>query len=231
MSHLALPQPGEHRLKSRSSATHATINERLAEQITRRIEERKEWIGIAVSTADAGSDSNDDILAPYASEIVGIDVSSQMVDAYNQHAANQGLVPTEMHGIVGDLTLQSSSSAKKASLCGPEYFDFDLAVVGMALHHVQDVDLAVRRLLERVRVGKGVLLVLDYLRHEHVRGHDGCVCHDGFSEQEMIGVLERAGCKEVESVVLGRGRVRSENALSGATSERSLFMCRGTRQE
>lgn len=52
-----------------------------------------------------------------------------------------------------------------ASLTSPEFYDFDIAAVGLGFHHFDDPKLAARRLAERLKVG-GVLMILDFLPHE-----------------------------------------------------------------
>jgi len=43
-------------------------------------------------------------LAPHAKCIVGVDISQNMVDHYNQSVANQGIPPEEMRAVCCDLT-------------------------------------------------------------------------------------------------------------------------------
>lgn len=161
-------------------------------------------------------------MASYVSEVRGIDISVNMVHEYNTRAQNQGLYPSEMSAVVGDLLDPSGASP---SICEPDLFQFDLAVVGFSLHHFANPELAVMRLLERLKAGTGVLLIIDFLPHEHIAsiGHH-TVAHHGFGESDMTAILERAACQEVDYVVLGRGVTR---AASGEQHERGVFMCKG----
>ena len=60
-----------------------------------------------------------------------------------------------------------------ADISGPEYSDFDLVAVSMALHHFEDPGLAMNRLGQRLRQG-GVCLIIDIIpeeHHDHDHGH------------------------------------------------------------
>lgn len=148
-----------------------------------------------------------------------------MVREYNARAVNQGLLPSEMFAYAGDLLDPSGQPSE--TICGPDLFNFDLAVVGLGLHHFDDPQLAVNRLLERLKDGTGVLLIVDFLPHEHVpgEGHD-TVARNGFEEKEMLALMERAGCRGIAYVILGKGVTW---AVDGQKHERSIFMCRGTK--
>lgn len=164
-------------------------------------------------------------LAPYASEIRGIDISTNMVTAYNEQARNQGLSPSEMSATVGDLLDPSGPSAH---ISAPEYYDFDLAAVGLGMHHFHDPRVAAERLVKRIKVGSGVLLVLDFLLHDHVPGgsSQNTVAHHGFEQQDVVELMKQAGCDDVDLVVLGQGAVWTAD---GERHPRRVFMCRGRR--
>jgi hypothetical protein len=51
-----------------------------------------------------------------------------------------------------------------AAFASPEFFDFDIAAVGLGFHHFDDPALAARRLAARLSVG-GVLVIIDFLPH------------------------------------------------------------------
>ncbi|KAI9788849.1 MAG: hypothetical protein M1816_006513 [Peltula sp. TS41687] len=168
------------------------------------------------------------VLGPYVSELRGIDVSAQMVRAYNARAANQGLPPSEMFAYAGDLLEPTES------IGGADLYGFDLVVVGLGLHHLADARLAMERLGRRLTDdGSGVLLVVDFLPHGLVPGGGGgggdgdcgeTVACGGFGEAEMVALMRRAGCREVRYVVLGKGVTCSPE---GKKLERTVFMCRG----
>jgi len=51
------------------------------------------------------------------------------------------------------------------ALASPEFYNFDIAAVGLGFHHFDKPALAARRLAERLKTG-GVLLILDFLPHD-----------------------------------------------------------------
>lgn len=132
-------------------------------------------------------------LAPYTTQCVGIDLSENMVAAYNTRAENQGLTPSEMHAYQGNLL----SPAPSPTLT-PPFTNFTLAAVGLGFHHFDDPSLAARRLVERLAPG-GVLMIIDFLPHDkmestHAASHT--VTHHGFSEAEVRRMFEDAGAGE-----------------------------------
>ena len=71
-------------------------------------------------------------------EAIGLDVSSKMVDRYNDlldpsssihNASGQDL---HAHAIIGDLLTFENPSSK---LTSPDLFDFDLVAIGLGFHH------------------------------------------------------------------------------------------------
>ena len=100
------------------------------------------------------------------------------MEEYNRRAKSQGLEPGVMYAARGDLTDTSAATANHA-VGGPDFFDFDLAVVSMAFHHFESPGLVARNLVERLKPGAGVLLILDLAEdslslpdHGHAHGHD-----------------------------------------------------------
>lgn len=122
-------------------------------------------------------------LAPYVSCSLGIDLSTSMVSVYNRDAHNQGLTPTFMSASVGNLLDPADPSP--AGFASPEWFNFNLAVVGLGFHHFEDPMLAAARLAERLKPG-GVLMIIDFMPHAHhgdieVEGDDGSGSGEGGS--------------------------------------------------
>jgi len=93
-----------------------------------------------------------------------------MVNEYNTSARNQGIPENEMFATLGNLL--DASSPLPESLSGPEFFNFDIAAVGLGFQHFYDPALAAKRLSERLKKG-GVLMIVDFLPHGDGHGHDG----------------------------------------------------------
>ncbi|KAI0109412.1 S-adenosyl-L-methionine-dependent methyltransferase [Hypoxylon sp. NC0597] len=165
-------------------------------------------------------------LAPYTTQCVGIDISENMVAAYNSQAENQGLSHDEMHAIVGDLA--AADGPQPADLLSdPSFFGFDVATVGGGLHHFADPELAAARLVQRLRPG-GVLLVWDFLPHGPIHGHQYGVMHHGLSEERVRAMFEGAGAGKGFSLeVLGSGLTFSS---SDEVMRREIFLARGEKE-
>jgi len=102
-------------------------------------------------------------LGSYVTTIRGIDISENMVAHYNEAARSSGLTTKQAHAVVGDLI----GPEVPAELQGPEFYDFDVAAIGLGFHHFEDPPLAVKRLSERLRAETGVLIIVDFLPFEH----------------------------------------------------------------
>ncbi|KAK4161447.1 methyltransferase [Cladorrhinum sp. PSN259] len=167
-------------------------------------------------------------LAPYTTQCVGIDLSEGMVAAYNARAENQGLSPSEMHAYQGNLCDPADPEPK--AFAQPEFSDFDVAAIGLGLHHFDNPGLALQRVASRLKKG-GVLLVLDFLTHEKAQGDHpaiATVTHHGFSESEMRKLYEDAGVGEnfaLQEVAVVFNRDREYKT----EWERKVFIARGTK--
>ncbi|KAK4215834.1 S-adenosyl-L-methionine-dependent methyltransferase [Rhypophila decipiens] len=176
-------------------------------------------------------------LAPYTTQCVGIDLSENMVAAYNARAENQGLATEEMHAYQGNICDPEDPSP--AALASPGFHNFDIAAVGLGFHHFDDPELAATRLAERLRPG-GVLLILDFLPHgkfdtHHPAAHT--VTHHGFSEDQIKGIFTKAGVgkdfalDEVSrDIKFNRPALADHNHDHGSSQmHRRLFLARGTK--
>ncbi|ROV94867.1 hypothetical protein VSDG_07088 [Cytospora chrysosperma] len=185
------------------AASYDAKHEKTTEEIARRIEARRDFIGLDwVEDDDSSQDEGDDArgqpsrnvrildyacgtgsmsraLAPYITQSIGIDLSEKMVAAYNTRARNQGLAEDEMVAFHGNLCVPGDEDP--AAFRDAKFFDFDLAVVGLGFHHFDDPALAARRLVARLRPG-GVLMIIDFLPHGPAHGsghgHDRHAGHD-----------------------------------------------------
>ncbi|KAK5467978.1 hypothetical protein LTS15_000951 [Exophiala xenobiotica] len=195
-------------------------------------------------------------LGAHATEYIGIDLSENMVAAYNQRFnSNSNSVPSssatdpdpdradaseerppQAHAVVGNLLAAEDEDEQPngpTNLSGPEYHDFDLVVVGMGFHHFADVRLAARRLAARLKPG-GVFLILDFVTHAAIQ-HD----HDAHRDlKDAAHTVKHHGFSEADlrdifTDAAGAGledfaivRMGEEVLLRG-TSRREPFMARG----
>ncbi|PWW78414.1 S-adenosyl-L-methionine-dependent methyltransferase [Tuber magnatum] len=208
----------------------------IADIIGENILLRREWSGAGwdenttrVLDYACGTGLISQIIAPYTKQIIGMDISEKMVEKFNEKVKNQGIPEEEMRAIVADLC----AAELDPSLSNPEYHNFDVIVCGFAFHHFDNVQLAAKRLAERLKPNSGVLLVIDFKPHPpppnhtanhgghaHHGGHQhlghGCqgksatelnaqdtVAHSGFSQKHMRKVFEDAGLVEVDFVDVG----------------------------
>lgn len=103
-----------------------------------------------------------------------------MVAAYNGRAAEAGIPETEMRAVQGDILSGNEGEKENASeeaqnFTGEEYFNFDMAVMSMALHHVASPPAAVKALVSRLRKGGSVVIIDWFL--------DSVVYHGGDERQ------------------------------------------------
>lgn len=153
--------------------------------------------------------TNGQTLVPFLTQVVGVDVSDNMVDEFNRNASTVGAA-SKMTGYKADLL----SDSAPAEFSGPEFNDFDVVAVSMALHHFEHPDLALQRLAKRLKKG-GVFYIIDFVphsghdhlhaHHEHAHGdkhgehkHEyGDAAHtvktNGFSKEDMQKLFQGAG--------------------------------------
>jgi SAM-dependent methyltransferase len=189
-------------------------------------------------------------LGAHATEYIGIDLSENMVAAYNQRfnsnsnsnpsstVADSADAPDERppqaHAVVGNLLAAEDEEPNAPThLSGPEYHDFDLVVVGLGFHHFADVRLAAKRLTARLKPG-GVFLILDFVTHAAIQhDHDAhrdlkdaahTVKHHGFSEADLRDIFTDAAGAGLEDFAIVR---MGEEVLLRGTSRREPFMARG----
>lgn len=98
-------------------------------------------------------------LAPYAGHLRGVDISSTMVQRYNEAAQAAGFAPERMRAVEADLATGGDPSLAKAAE-GAEFQGFNMALISMALHHVEHPVAVLQGMANRLAPG-GKLLVID----------------------------------------------------------------------
>ncbi|KAL8732282.1 MAG: hypothetical protein Q9166_002854 [cf. Caloplaca sp. 2 TL-2023] len=196
----------------------------LANQINAECLARLNWIGIPTSPEDSSTDCNKKTyvfrlldyacgegtlsrgIFDYTDEAWGIDLSAGMVKSYNEQAAAFDIpARKKMFAVQGDLLATSANDNAKNAFAGKEWFDFDVAIMSMALHHVDSPEDAIKALVKRVKVGRYVVFI-DWIADTTVypEGHKHgdmpgkhTTTTEGFGQDEMEKMLVDAGCEDV----------------------------------
>jgi ubiquinone/menaquinone biosynthesis C-methylase UbiE len=147
----------------------------------------------AIDVADlgAGEGTLSQILAKNARKVIAIDISERMVEVGSQLAKEQGLTNLEYR--IGDLEEPPISDSS-----------IDLAIFSQALHHANSPQKATAAAQRILRQG-GRLVILDLLAHGFEQARE--LYADlwlGFSEVELVRLLEQAGFRENEVHVVSR---------------------------
>lgn len=241
---------------------------KLANQVSDALRAHKDWLGARFTTATAddhsqqqqngepvrlldyacGTGAITQALGSAVTQIRGIDISENMVAAYNSAARDSGLTEAQAHAIVGDLCAAAEPAVE---ISGAEFRDFDIAVIGLGFHHFEDPARALQRLGERLKPALGVLVVVDFLPfgdgpgdvrpegdHGHGHGHDHghghghapefpdmqhTIKHNGFNAEQMRALYEAAGFEDFGFVTLPEPAVME---LKHGTVQRTLFIAK-----
>ncbi|KAL5356681.1 S-adenosyl-L-methionine-dependent methyltransferase [Aspergillus floccosus] len=177
-------------------------------------------------------------LAPYATQMIGLDLSENMVSEYNKAAqeifGSPNAGPARMEGFQHDLLGDSNSST---ALPSGTLAPFDIIVIGMALHHVADAGGLLQRFGELLKPG-GVCVVIDMVPGSarlgeggselmKERGVFGTIAKHGFAEAEMRELYEGAGMGEFEYAVFEQ---RFRFTLFGEQCSSLGFIARGVKR-
>ena len=182
------------------------------------------------------------ILHPKFSQCIGVDLAEGMLAKYRETAVDLGLSEQQMKAVRGNL-LAPIVDPTNPPLSDEELSNFDLVAICMALHHVDDIELAVKRLAEKLRPG-GVLLVIDWAKMdnppasasvEHIDNqshinqqgqepHPGAhtMSHETFTEEQIVNLFQQADCSQ-SSFVLAK---ELSNVPPAPTGKMQLFFAR-----
>lgn len=201
-------------------------------EVVKSVQARAKFIGVAGSDGitpaksplrmldyACGTGSLSFALEPWTTEIIGVDLTPNMVAAYTARAQVEGK-GDKMRAVTANLCKPEEESSEAMS--GPEFFDFDVAVVGLGFHHFDDPELAAKRLAGRLKPG-GILLILDFLNYEadtHPDSHKHGVAHHGFSERRIKAIFEQAGAGREYGLEVA-------DDIHWPQGERTMFIARG----
>ncbi len=171
-------------------------------QITNYIQQNLDFIGIPKHSDPTtlldyacGTGMISRALGPSVTAIQALDLSSKMVERFNELAAASEIPSVrKARAIEGNLLTDQEPPVE---LNGPELHNFDIVAVGVAVHHFNDPAKAIGRLAQRLKVG-GVLLIVDFVEEEEEHGWlptgaEHTIHKHGFSEKEMKELKEGHG--------------------------------------
>ncbi len=170
-------------------------------QITNYIQQNLDFIGIPKHSDPTtlldyacGTGMISRALGPSVTSIQALDLSSKMVERFNELAASSEIPSVRnARAIEGNLLTDQEPPVE---LNGPELHNLDIAAVGVGLHHFDDPAKAIGRLAQRLKVG-GVLLIVDFVEEEEKgrlpTGAEHTIHKHGFSEKEMKQLMEGHG--------------------------------------
>ena len=84
------------------------------------------------------------------------------MNKFNAEAREAGTSEARMRAVRGDLLAPPGGSLEDG-----EFYGFDLAVMSMALHHVDDPKAMIAKLIERVKPG-GIVVIIDWVVSDEV---------------------------------------------------------------
>ncbi|KAL2851330.1 S-adenosyl-L-methionine-dependent methyltransferase [Aspergillus pseudodeflectus] len=232
------------------ATTHQTDFGELIDAAIREFKARRGWITPALNDPPAseakelrlldyacGAGTVSKALAPYATQTIGLDLSSGMVAEYNKAALEMGFGIERMHAYQYNLlgTDTESESATTSLLPENTLAPFDVIVIGMALHHVSEPSVLLARFKELLKPG-GVCVVMDMVPTDDAPDIEGVlepnqlevaktIGKRGFSQQEMRELYEGAQMgKGFEYVVI---EAKFRFTMFGHQFEVTGFMARG----
>ncbi|KAL0066498.1 hypothetical protein AAF712_006541 [Marasmius tenuissimus] len=164
-----------------------------------------------------GNGFNASLLVPHAKTILGIDVSSGMVDEFNKNVKKWGIAEDgNISAIHVDLTEGGLDGRK-----------FDIIFSSMVYHHLPSPEETTKLLASYLKPG-GRLLVTDWIKGEHETYTEqiGSIMKvGGFSEEEMKSIFESSGLK-----FLGfEGAAKMDEMVGDYHLDKTAYLAWGTK--
>ncbi|KAK1725571.1 hypothetical protein CaCOL14_011254 [Colletotrichum acutatum] len=123
-------------------------------------------------------------LSPYVDTILGIDIAPAIVQRYNDCAARLGYSPEQAHAVAGDLATNGELAAEGG---------FDVVIISMALHHLDDPRGMLKLLAKRVRPG-GVVIAVEGVDYKATGSEvEGGVLEKGKEGKGEVGFEQHGG--------------------------------------
>jgi 2-polyprenyl-3-methyl-5-hydroxy-6-metoxy-1,4-benzoquinol methylase len=134
-------------------------------------------------------------IASRVGRIVGIDTSAQMVNIYNSKAKSKGMA----NMTATCLDILDDEAVQRAVSDGTLPAFYDLVLLQMCLHHVEDVPQVLSKLAARLKPD-GEMVMADILKTPdsmsfHTHNVHTVAYPGGFSEQDLQDMLSAAGMK------------------------------------
>lgn len=188
-------------LKKRTQAAQAYFDT-LAGKFGRHYIPGRSWKGLGetllkllppliIADLGAGEGTLSQLLAQRAQKVIAVDNSEKMVAYGSELARKHGVTNLEYR--LGDLETPPIDAGS-----------VDLVFLSQALHHAQHPALAVKAAYRLLRPG-GRIVILDLLKHQFEKARE--LYADvwlGFSESELLEMMEGAGFKQVETSIVHR---------------------------
>ncbi|KAF5101031.1 hypothetical protein D0Z00_001031 [Geotrichum galactomycetum] len=157
------------------------------------------WAGKKVLDFACGTGITSLNLAPHVGQVVGVDISDEMLAVFNHKLQSTNNSKVSAHSI----NLLEEDDETMAAKAGPdELFNFDAVVSALAYHHIDDIDSASRAIYRQLNPKGGWAFVAD-LAKDTVNVVDKTspnVPHPtGFSGAELAQTFHAAGFVNIDS--------------------------------
>lgn len=192
------------------------------------------------------------IFKPFITSAIGLDVSEKMVEAYNARFFEADQPKANAEAFTVDIPPPPTTAPSWTT--DPQFQSFDFVAVGYAFHHFDNLPLYTSRLVQRLKPGSGVFMIIDLLdegsepshshSHHHHHNDPAHPIHPGGSVQETIShphgfsrsrvheLFQGAGLTDIKMEVLDEKiyfEKKGKEGEEGVRIEKTVFVARGRR--